>query len=147
MARTVEASLPFGPKLETNGHVEPRQRATAHARLHPLQVATPPPAAAPLGPFESAFDAEAPVSLRGPLRPEDASGGPVPWPLNQGVHRLAPRQPGAGAAHKPLPLTLVYRVARHGSSGRTKIRVRPVAHFKLRGGDNVDQAYLRTHLG
>ena len=81
-ARTVRASIPFGPNLDEDGHVEQRQMAKAHDRIQPVQVANLPTAAAAPGPFEGALDADEPVPLLGPLRREDANIGQVQRHLN-----------------------------------------------------------------
>src|SRR5262249_20974069 len=73
--RTGGAALPCGPNLDQDGHVEPRQMAQAHDRIPPMQVANLPPAAATLGPFAGALDADEPVPLRCLLRREDAYVG------------------------------------------------------------------------
>jgi hypothetical protein len=109
----------LGPNLEQDGHVEQRQMAQAHDRIPPMQVANLPPAAATLGPFESALDADEPVALRWPLRPEDTYVGQVQWYLNNVVHSASPSEAVLRSSHKNRFLILLYRAAHHGSSGRT----------------------------
>ena len=51
VARAVRASIPLGPNLDADGHVEPGQMAKTHDRIQPMQVAKLPTAATAPCPF------------------------------------------------------------------------------------------------
>jgi hypothetical protein len=99
-ARTEGASIPFGPNLKKDRHVEQRQMAQAHDRIHPMQIPNLPPAAAAPGPFQGALNTDEPVPLLGPVRREDADIGQVQRNLNDVVHRDSHREPGPRSSHK-----------------------------------------------
>jgi hypothetical protein len=107
VARTVRASIPFGPKLDEDGQVEQGQMAKAHDCIQPVRVANLSTAAAAPGPFEGALDAEEPVSLLGPLCGEDPNIGQVQRTLDDMVHSDAHRETVPQSSHKGA-LSLYY---------------------------------------
>ena len=120
-ARTEGASIPFGSNLDENRHVEPRQMAQAHDRIHPMQVANLPPAATALRPFLGALNVDEPVSLLSPMRREDADVGQVQRHVNTVVHRASPTKAVPRSSYKSYFRTLSYRGAHHGNSRRAAL--------------------------
>jgi hypothetical protein len=90
--------------------------AKAHGGIHPVKVAPLSTAAAALGSFEDALDADEPMPLGGPLRRDDINVE-AQRHLNEVVQSASQREPVPLSSHKGRSLALLL-VAHHGSSGR-----------------------------
>ena len=121
VARTVWASRLFGPNLDEDRTIEQGQMAKVHGGIPPVNVATLPTAAATLGPFEGALNADEPVPLRCLLRREDAHVRPVQRHLNTGVQSASHSEPVPPSSHLNRVRIRRYLAAYHGSSGRAGI--------------------------